>query len=144
MERGMNVDSLSDKESLELLKKSSLGRLGCIADGGPYVVPVNYFYEDRYIYSHSTPGRKIEAMRANPRVCFQVDEIKDSYHWRSVIVYGVYEEILDEREQTQVMGKLFARLPDMTPVESSPSTGLKRLIVFRIKLDDITGRCEDW
>ena len=140
----MNVDRLNDKDSLALLKESSLGRLGCIANGAPYVVPVNYFYDGKYIYSHSTPGRKIDAMRANPRVCFQVDEIKDSYHWRSVIVYGTYEEISDERDQVEIMGKLFARVPEMTPVESSQSKDLKTIIVFRIKLDEVTGRGENW
>ena len=140
----MNVDRLSPADSLELLKQCSLGRLGCIADGSPYVVPITYYFDGKDIYSHATPGKKIEAMRVNPRVCLQVDEIKDSYNWRSVIVYGVYEEISDPGEQAIVMDKLFTRMPDMTPVESRQSSELKTVLVFRIKLDEITGRVENW
>ena len=81
----MKLGKLGDADSLVILRDGALGRLGCIADEGPYVVPVNYFFDGSDIYIHSLPGRKINAMRANPRVCLQVDEIKDSYHWRSVI-----------------------------------------------------------
>ena len=64
----MNVDRLSPADSFELLKQCSLGRLGCIADGSPYVVPITYYFDGKDIYSHATPGKKIEAMRVNPRV----------------------------------------------------------------------------
>ena len=140
----MNIDRLNQTDSLALLKACCLGRLGCIADGLPYVVPINYYFDGDDIYSHATPGKKIDAMRSNPRVCLQVDDIKDSYNWRSVIAYGTYEEISDEAEQAKIMEKLFARVPDMTPVESRQSIELKTIVVFRIKLDKITGRGEYW
>jgi len=47
----------------------------CIAAGWPYVVPVNYFFDGKDIYIHSLPGKKLDALRANPRACLQVDEI---------------------------------------------------------------------
>lgn len=140
----MNIGQLRDTDSLIILREGNLGRLGCIADGGPYVVPVNYFFDGQDIYIHSLPGRKIRALRVNPRVCLQVDEIEDAYHWRSVIAYGTYEEISDEKIREEILVKLFNRLPNMTPVESRLAKGLKETIVFRIKVDEITGVGEDW
>jgi len=140
----MKIGRLRDTDALAILREGSLGRLGCIADGGPYVVPVNYFFDGQDIYIHSLPGKKINALRANPRVCLQVDEITDAYHWRSVIAYGTYEEISDEKIREELLVKLFNRLPNLTPVESGLAKGLKETIVFRLKVDEITGVGEDW
>ncbi|HKQ77578.1 MAG TPA: pyridoxamine 5'-phosphate oxidase family protein [Blastocatellia bacterium] len=140
----MKIGRLKDADSLAILREGSLGRLGCISEGWPYVVPVNYYFDGKDIYSHSLPGKKISALRANPRVCLQVDEIKDSYNWRSVIAYGTFEEVTAEETREKVLTKLYSRLPHMTPVESKLVEGLKETIVFRIKVDEITGVGEEW
>jgi hypothetical protein len=140
----MNIGKLGDADSQAILREGSLGRLGCIAGGSPYVVPVNYLFDGQDVYVHTLPGRKVDALRANPRACLQVDEIKDAYHWRSVIAYGTYEEISDEKAREEILVKLFNRLPHMTPVESRLAKGLKETIVFRIKVDEVTGVAEDW
>jgi len=56
---------------------------------------VGIAYEDGYIYVFSTLGQKIEWMRANPKVCVQVDEINAQSDWVSVIANGEYEELPD-------------------------------------------------
>lgn len=140
----MNIGKLVNTDALAILSEGTLGRLGCIAAGWPYVVPVNYFFDGKDIYIHTLPGKKIDALRANPRVCLQVDEIKDSYHWRSVIAYGIFEEVTSEETRENVLTKLYSRLPHMTPVESKLVKGLKETIVFRIKVDEVTGVGEEW
>jgi uncharacterized protein len=140
----MNIGRLKDTDALAILREGTLGRLGCIASGWPYVVPVNYFFDGKDIYIHSLPGKKIDALRANPRVCLQVDEIEDSYHWRSVIAYGTFEEVSSEETRENVLTKLYSRLPHMTPVESMLVKGLKETLVFRIKVDEVTGMGEEW
>jgi uncharacterized protein len=140
----MSISNLTDTDSRAILREGSLARLGCIADGGPYVVPVNYFFDGRDVYIHSLPGKKINALRTTPRVCLQVDQIEDAYHWRSVIAFGNYEEISDERTRVEILSKLFGRLPHMSPVESKLTDGLKEILVFRIKVDEVTGVGEDW
>ena len=140
----MNIGKLRDTDALAILREGSLGRLGCIAAGWPYVVPVNYFFDGKDIYIHSLPGKKIDALRDNRRVCLQVDEIKDTYNWRSVIAYGTFEEVSGEETRENVLAKLYSRLPHMTPVESRLVKGLKETIVFRIKVDEVTGVSEEW
>lgn len=45
-------------------------------------------------------------MRKNPEVCFEVDEMKSFINWTSVIVWGRYQELTDERDRYNAM-KLF-------------------------------------
>jgi nitroimidazol reductase NimA-like FMN-containing flavoprotein (pyridoxamine 5'-phosphate oxidase superfamily) len=46
-----------------------------LADGGePYVVPVNFGYANDCLYFHSAQsGHKIDLLKRNPRVCFEID-----------------------------------------------------------------------
>lgn len=140
----MTIDKLTAEEAAEVLKQGALGRLGCIAEGEPYVVPVHYFYDGENIYIHSLPGKKITALRANGRACLQVDDIRDSYHWRSVIAYGNYEEIGDERLHELALAELFRHVPHLTPVESKMTKGSAETIVFRLRVDQLTGVGETW
>ncbi|HEX8998751.1 MAG TPA: pyridoxamine 5'-phosphate oxidase family protein [Blastocatellia bacterium] len=140
----MTIDKLTAEEAAEVLKQGALGRLGCIAEGEPYVVPVHYFYDGENIYIHSLPGKKITALRANSRACLQVDDIRDSYHWRSVIAYGNYEEIGDERLHELALAELFRHVPHLTPVESKMTKGSVETIVFRLRVDQLTGVGETW
>jgi len=139
----MSISKLGDRDSLAILREGTLGRLGCIAADWPYVVPVNYFFDGRDIYIHTLPGKKLDALRANPRVCLQVDDIKDSYNWRSVIAYGTFEEVSNEETRENLLTKLYSRLSHMTPVESRLVKGSKGTIVFRIKVEEVTGVGEE-
>jgi nitroimidazol reductase NimA-like FMN-containing flavoprotein (pyridoxamine 5'-phosphate oxidase superfamily) len=140
----MNIGNLGNTDALAILRVGTLGRLGCISSGWPYVVPVNYFFDGKDIYIHTLPGKKLDALRANPRGCLQVDEIKDSYNWRSVIAYGAFEEVSSEETRENILTKLYRRLPHMTPVESRMVEGTKGTIVFRIKVEEVTGVAEEW
>jgi nitroimidazol reductase NimA-like FMN-containing flavoprotein (pyridoxamine 5'-phosphate oxidase superfamily) len=138
------INEIGEKESYELLRKQSIGRLGCCENGEPYVVPINYWFDDGSIYVHALPGHKIEIMRANPRVCLQTDEIKDAYNWRSVIAFGWFEEINDPAQSNHIMSEMFKKLPHLSPVESKAKDALARAIVFRIRIERVTGVAERW
>lgn len=140
----MKMGKLTEEEARQILMAGQLGRLGCIADGEPYVVPTNYFFDGQSIYIHSLPGKKIDALHINPRACLQVDEITDPYHWRSVIAYGNFEEIVDEHLRERTLAELFRRMPHLTPVETKMTQETHPAIVFRLKVDSITGVGETW
>ena len=135
---------LQEVEAKELLSTRKIGRLGCVDNGEPYVVPINYLFEDGNIYSHSLPGRKIDALRAHPRACLQVDEIYSDFEWRSVIAYGDFEEIRTPSDRQPILSKLLARFPLLTPVESvmAQDASAPASVVFCIHIDRITGVAE--
>ncbi len=87
------LGKLSSVEIDAVLKNNFLGRIGCHDDGKTYVVPINYVYDGKDIIAHSISGMKIQMMRRNPQVCFEVDELTNFTNWKSVIVWGEYQEI---------------------------------------------------
>lgn len=135
------MKALQEDQSRALLSAGRIGRLGCVDNGEPYIVPINYVFEGETVYSHSLPGRKIEALRAHPRACLQVDEIENDFNWRSVIAYGNFEEIRVPSDRRTILSKLLARFPMLTPVESvmAQDATAPDSVVFRIIVDRITG-----
>lgn len=89
-------------------------------------------------------------MRGNPRVCFQVDHILDTYRWESVICQGSFEEVTDPSEKQQVIqGIIHKMMPLTNSPEQQPSHGTGKdgpyedsIIVFKIVILERTGRFE--
>ena len=138
------IKELSETEARELIESAKMGRLGCIFQGEPYVVPLNYLLEDKWIYGHSLPGQKLSALRANPRACLQVDQVVDDFHWRSAIAFGNFEEVADPEDRAEVMRKLLVLFPNLTPVESriAGDGAPPEIVVFRLGIDKVTGVSE--
>lgn len=138
------LQQMSEAEAAEVLGRNRVARLGCVVGGYPYVVPVGYIFDGKSAYSHSLPGRKITALRADPRACLQVDEIEDEWNWRSVLAFGDFQEITGEEERAHILNDLLAAFPRLTPVESVMAQGsdTPRVIVFRIRVNGITGVVE--
>jgi len=86
---------MSIDECHEFVSQMSFGRLGCARDHQPYVVPIYFAWGGKHLYCFSMLGQKIEWMRANPRVCVEVDEVVNQQEWKSVVVMGSYEELGD-------------------------------------------------
>lgn len=137
------ITRLGREESLALLRARRLGRLGCVADGEPYVVPINYVFEAETggLLSHSLPGRKIAAMRERPRVCLQVDDISDQLNWSSVIAYAAYEEITSPAARARAVNLLLSLFPELTPVETlvAGDAAAPPPVVFRLRVERVTG-----
>jgi len=149
------IGQLSSAEIENLLCKQVIGRIGCHNGDLLYVVPISYAYDGKYIYCHAYPGKKIDMMRKNPKICFQVDEMEDMANWKSVIAWGGFEELTDKKEKNKALQILLQR---PLPVISSITTHLGGAwpfsgenpnelndipgIVFRISLNEKTGKFE--
>ena len=142
------IDNLDEKAADEFLQSQTYGHLGCVLENGdPYVVPVNFLTDDDYIYIHSLPGRKLEALRENPKVCLQTEKIAgDGFEWKSVIAYGVFEEVHEKNKKTQILFEFYRKFPNFTPVEArfDDEKTLKSVSVFRIRIDRLTGVTEKY
>ena len=149
------IEELSSLEIENVLRTQVVGRIGCHDGDLVYVVPISYAYDGEYVYFHSYEGKKVEMMRKNPQVCFQVDETKDMANWKSVIAWGEFEELTDHEKRNKALQHLLER---RLPVSSSITThlgqtwpftgngknGLNEIpgIVFRIYLTEKTGKYE--
>src|SRR5471030_2000254 len=91
----MVIREMSRNECLRVLAGARLARLACAHENQPYIVPVYLAYDkaSACLYGFTTPGQKIEWMRANPLVCVEVDQITAYDQWVSIIATGRYEEL---------------------------------------------------
>ncbi|MEO6731796.1 MAG: pyridoxamine 5'-phosphate oxidase family protein [Ferruginibacter sp.] len=149
------ISKLTEEQIEEILNKNVLGRIGCNDGNRTYVVPINYVYDGKNIIGHSMEGMKIVMMRKNPEVCFGVDEMKSITKWRSVIAWGQYQELTNERDRYYAM-KLFADRMMQIKI-SEPSNHLNvsadriipkfqknsRSVIYRIIITEKTGRSEN-
>jgi nitroimidazol reductase NimA-like FMN-containing flavoprotein (pyridoxamine 5'-phosphate oxidase superfamily) len=137
------IGSLTPEEIDDVLEAEVLGRIACIVDGHPYVVPVTYVYDAQLsdVYVHSAEGAKVRAMRANPDVCFEVEQIRDMANWRTVIARARFEELWRNRGE-RAMGLLASRLAPLRVSETARQHGVIRPLLYRLHLIQRTGRFE--
>jgi nitroimidazol reductase NimA-like FMN-containing flavoprotein (pyridoxamine 5'-phosphate oxidase superfamily) len=144
------MGNLSADEIETVLRSEVVGRIACVSDGWPYIVPVTYVYDGgENVFSHSQDGQKIAAMRANPQVCFEVEQVRSAANWRTVVARGRFEE-LQRDEEERVMAMLTRQFvwgrPDGEPQERHEDAhhraSVVRPVLFRIRLLDRTGRFE--
>ncbi len=148
------LGELNELQIDALLKQQVTGRIACHANGVTYIVPVNYVFDGASIYGHSAEGKKIEMVRENPEVCFEVDDIRTIFRWQSVIAWGKFEEVTDITERQRIMQSLIHRIMPLSESPGNhPSHGITEndtdigtdieLIVYKIVLTKKTGRFEN-
>jgi len=93
-DQGITV--LEQAECLELLGRSSIGRVAVSIGAVPAVFPVNFAMLDGRIVFRTTTGTKLDAATRNSVVAFEIDDVDALYHegW-SVLVVGVADELRD-------------------------------------------------
>ena len=106
---------------LQVLTECHVGRLGTRGkDGYPMVKPLNFVFDNGNIFFHTArEGEKIDDMRLDNRVCFEVDQpialvkadtspCRAEYLYRSVIIKG-RAHILEDRGERLAALKLLMR-----------------------------------
>ncbi|HEY5675052.1 MAG TPA: pyridoxamine 5'-phosphate oxidase family protein [Malonomonas sp.] len=124
-------------------------RLAMIAGDRPYVLPLNYGYAEGCIYIHSArKGKKLDCLRSNPQVCFEVSEVLQrvggtrpcdwSTKFRSVVGEGT-AHIIDERaEKIQGYDAIMAHFGG--PTRDYEEKHLSGSLIIRIDIETLTGK----
>jgi nitroimidazol reductase NimA-like FMN-containing flavoprotein (pyridoxamine 5'-phosphate oxidase superfamily) len=141
----MLIHEMTSEECHAVLQEVNFGRLACVRGNQPYIVPVYIAYDGKHFYGITTPGQKIEWMRANPLVCLEADERTSRGHWSSIVVFGRYEELLDVPEYASARAHALEILekrtmwwePACVPTEHQER---RAPIFYRIHIDGVTGR----
>ena len=107
-----------EKKIKDILDKGKVLHLGLAVDNEPYVVPMNYGYTKEngklVMYLHSAVrGKKLDMIRANPKVFFEIDcdllpfesELPCQYglSYSSVMGKGTARIVEDVEEKKQAM-----------------------------------------
>lgn len=146
------LGELSDTQIQNILSSQAVGRLACSDGNQPYIVPVTYKYDGNYIYGQTNEGTKLQILRKNPNVCFEVDRMMDMRNWQSVIVYGKFEELEDEaaKEAREILFESVFSLTTSSTIHAHEHEVTEQLddrnrvkfVMYRIKIETVTGRFE--
>lgn len=145
---------LTQSEIEEVLANNYVGRIGCKDDDTVYIIPVNYRFKEGYAECYSLVGDKVRMMREHPEVCFEVEQIRDSAHWKTVICWGVYEEVTDNAELELLRPEYtehFLRLrttlsvpsPAESPAPKRTEGELSPPVIYRIRFSKWSGRMHE-
>ncbi|MCR2763150.1 pyridoxamine 5'-phosphate oxidase family protein [Microbacterium sp. zg.B48] len=129
------VTEMTEDECWHLLEHAQVGRLALCVGEEVDIFPLNFVVSEGALYFRTSPGSKLAALTANPRVALEADRYDDAAA-ASVVVKGVAERLelqrdIDAADQlplqpwiptlkyrwvrvvpTRVSGRLFARSPE--------------------------------
>jgi len=134
---------LSQTDALGLLSRHHVGRLAFTFHDRVDIEPISFVFRDGWIYARTSTGAKLEVVRHNPWVAFEIDEIESRFDWRSVVIHGTIYFLdasgSDRERETYAAALEVIRSVDaetLTPVDPAPH----RSTLFRIHADRIIGR----
>ncbi|MCG8698501.1 MAG: GNAT family N-acetyltransferase [Bacteroidales bacterium] len=142
---------ITDKNILEeILSESHLCRLAMVDNGKPYLLPFNYGYADNTIYMHCAhEGRKIDILRENPHVCFEITQTSElikgdsackwSELYRSVVGEGIIDIITGFDQKKKILEIIMAHngAPELTNFEDKQ---VEATTILQLNIQSISGK----
>ena len=133
----------------EVIKASRVFRLAMIDKDRPYVIPLNFGYQNQTLYFHSArEGRKIDILRKNPRVCFEFDILEklnknaEACKWgadfKSVIGEGKAVILDDPVEKRKGFAVIMAQYSNR--VFEFSDENVEKTAVIKIEIEWMTGK----
>jgi nitroimidazol reductase NimA-like FMN-containing flavoprotein (pyridoxamine 5'-phosphate oxidase superfamily) len=137
-------------EMEEIMRQAMICRISLVDGEYPYIVPVNFVVKDNYLYFHSAAeGKKMEILRKNKNVCFEMDINTEIVKGKSPCVWGMkYLSVIgfgralfidNSKEKKKVLNMLmekYAGKGDYIYQEEA----LQKVIVVGVIMEKITGK----
>lgn len=146
------LGELNETQINNVLCSQVLGRLACTDGVQPYIVPLTFSYDGKYIYGQTNEGYKLQLLRNNPHVCFETDLMTDMANWQSVLVFGEFEELTGgdaEEARKLLFSRIYSLMTSSTlhkhqhETDHSPDDSNRvKNIMYRIKINKLSGRFE--
>ena len=144
---------IKDIETIyRILNEADVCRVGFSKANKPYIVPMNFGFDEGCIYFHSSvEGKKMEILKENNDLCFEVDiksEIVKSekpcnwgMHYMSVMGSGTAELIEEPDEKIKALDIIMKKYDNegLNSHEYAESS-LKRTAVIKLILTELTGK----
>ena len=145
---------ISDQSTIRAIMEEALVcRIGLCDDGTPYVVPMNFGLGENCLFLHcATEGRKLDILRQNDRVCFEMDFLRKikrgslSCEWGaqydSVIGFGRAILVEDPAEKRFALDRIMDHYRAPGPY-AYPDDILSKTTILRIEIESITGKSHE-
>lgn len=149
----MKTISIEEKERIEsIILQSDACYVGMVdLEGNPYVIPMNFGYEQGIIYLHSGPeGGKIEMVEHNPNVCitfslghklvYQHEKVACSYSMRSesAVCRGKVTFVEDMDEKRRALDIIMRHYTKNEFNYSEPA--VRNVKVWKVSVERMTGK----
>ena len=148
-----NEKILSDNAEIErILSTAEVGRLATLGHDGPMIKPVNFAYLDGAFFFHSAmKGEKIDHIKANPKVCFEVESSSEflpatsdpcdaSYRYQSVIAKGSAVFVEEPDEKVKILAVLMEKYQPDGGYNIVANKMTATVVVIRIDVDELTAK----
>ncbi len=133
----------------EMLNNVSVCRLGLCEADQPYVVPLCFGYKDNALYFHcANKGKKLEILRKNNNVCFEVDinhelaKADQACDWgmkyKSVIGFGKAVFIEDVGQKRKAVDVIMQQYSEGT--FEYPANTIENIVVIKVEIESMTGK----
>jgi nitroimidazol reductase NimA-like FMN-containing flavoprotein (pyridoxamine 5'-phosphate oxidase superfamily) len=133
-----------------LMEEALVCRIGFCDGNMPYVVPMNFGLGESCIFLHcATEGRKLDILRRNDRVCFEIDFLREirqgerSCGWgsryESVIGFGRALIVDDPAEKRFALDRIMDHYRAQGP-HAYPDDALAKTVVIRVEIERLTGK----
>ncbi len=145
---------IKDREELRAIMEAvQVCRIGMCDEGGPYVVPMNFGLGENCLYFHcAREGRKIDILRKNGRVCFEMDILHEvrrealrcgcTASFDSIIGFGRAVILEDSGERKAALDRIMAHYGSEGPFDYAGEYFAKTAII-RIDIEEMTGKHHD-
>ena len=142
---------IKDKAVIRAIMEEALVcRVGLSDKGMPYVVPMNFGLGENCLYLHcATEGRKLDILRKNGRVCFEMDLLREikrtpepcgwGARYESVIGFGRAVFVNDPAEKRTALDRIMGHYGAQGPF-SYPDETWVRTALIRIDIESVTGK----
>ena len=136
--RDLRVDEMHG-----MLRGHRVGRIAYVWHDHVDVQPIHYVFDGGAIFARTSAGSKLLALRHSPWVAFEVDEVRDTYDWRSVVAHGTVYVMRRggsamERTSYRRAVELLRDIEPHTLTVADPVAW--RDVLLRISVDRLTGR----
>lgn len=146
----------SDKEIKDprerdaILQSAPVCRIALASGDRPYIVPVNFAVSGGHLYFHcAKAGQKIDMLRKNPSVCFEVDipgdlvEGEQACSWgmkyASVIGFGQAYFVTGADEKKKALNTLMIKYAGSDSFPYSDDA-LDKVYVIGVRIEKISGK----
>lgn len=125
-----------------------------LCDGAtPYIVPMNFGYKDGRLYFHcAREGRKLDILRKNPQVCFEMDvhtdimKAEEACNWsigfKSIIGYGDAVLVEDFRTKKEALDIIMEKYSGAKGFEY-PDKAVYNVGIIQVDIKSMTGKISD-
>lgn len=142
-------------EIKNILSKDIVGRLALCKGDMPYIIPINFGYDEKdgkfnFYFHCATEGEKLEIIKKNNNACFEVDGAHEfiekeldcscAMYFESVVAKGKIYIVEDQGDKMEGAQRVVAHCRGGADSFNIPVSALTTIAVLKLETNEITAK----